>query len=118
MLGMVAGDGHGWGWSHGGLERLLRGNVPDPVAVERPVKGKSTEGGDDEDREQRPYRCEHWSLLADVAGSQRFCCHLEALLGAAWLSVRFPAIAAGRSLLTTVGQSPSTEKGTPDGGHY
>jgi hypothetical protein len=31
--------------------------VPDPVAEEGPVKGKSTEGSDDEDREQRPYRC-------------------------------------------------------------
>ena len=33
--------------------------VPDPVAEEGPVKGKSTEGSDDEDGEQRPYRCSH-----------------------------------------------------------
>jgi hypothetical protein len=39
------------------VPHLLRGNVPDPVAEEGPVKGKSTEGSDDEDREQRPNRC-------------------------------------------------------------
>jgi hypothetical protein len=37
--------------------RLLRVDVPDPIAEEGPVKGESTEGSDDEDREQRPYRC-------------------------------------------------------------
>jgi hypothetical protein len=36
---------------------VLKVDVPDPVAEEGPVKGKSTEGSDDEDREQRPYRC-------------------------------------------------------------
>jgi hypothetical protein len=41
------------------VPHLLRGDVPDPVAEEGPVKGKSTEGSDDEDREQRPYRCGH-----------------------------------------------------------
>jgi len=41
------------------VSHLLRGDVPDPVAEEGPVKGKSTEGSDDEDREQRPYRCGH-----------------------------------------------------------
>jgi hypothetical protein len=39
------------------VPHLLRGNVPDPVAEEGPVKGKSTEGSDDEDREQCPNRC-------------------------------------------------------------
>src|SRR6201986_4382273 len=36
---------------------VLKVDVPDPVAEEGPVEGKSTEGSDDEDREQRPYRC-------------------------------------------------------------
>jgi hypothetical protein len=36
---------------------LLTVDVPDPVAEEGPVEGKSTEGSDDEHREQRPYRC-------------------------------------------------------------
>jgi hypothetical protein len=39
------------------VARVLRVDVPDPVAEEGIVKGKSTEGSDDEDREQRPYRC-------------------------------------------------------------
>ena len=39
------------------VPHLLRGNVPDPVAEEGPVNGKSTEGSDDEDKEQRPNRC-------------------------------------------------------------
>ena len=39
------------------VSHLLRGDVPDPVAEEGLVKGKCTEGSDDEDREQRPYRC-------------------------------------------------------------
>jgi hypothetical protein len=33
------------------VPNLLRADVPDPVAEEGPVKGKSTEGSDDEDRE-------------------------------------------------------------------
>jgi hypothetical protein len=33
--------------------------MPDPVAEEGPVKGKSTQGSDDEDRDQRPYRLSH-----------------------------------------------------------
>jgi hypothetical protein len=37
--------------------RILKGDVPDPVAEEGPVKGKSTEGSDDEVKEQRPYHC-------------------------------------------------------------
>src|ERR1700757_875101 len=36
---------------------MIKVDVPDPVAEQGPVKGKSTEGSDDEDREQRPYRC-------------------------------------------------------------
>ena len=39
------------------VPHLLKVDVPDPVAEEGPVKAKSTEGSDDEDREQRPYRC-------------------------------------------------------------
>jgi hypothetical protein len=39
------------------LKRLFRVDPPDPVAEEGPVNGKSTEGSNDEDREQRPYRC-------------------------------------------------------------
>ena len=39
------------------VPHLVRGDVPDPVAEERSVKAKSTEGSDDEDSEQRPYRC-------------------------------------------------------------
>src|SRR5271156_2210398 len=41
------------------VPHLLRGDVPDPVAEEEPVKGRSTEGSDDEDRAQRPYHCGH-----------------------------------------------------------
>jgi hypothetical protein len=40
-------------------------------------------------------------------------CYVAALLRTACLSVRFPAIAAGRSRSTAVGQSRSAEKGTP-----
>src|SRR6516225_9799629 len=39
------------------VPRFLRVDVPDPVAEDGPVKGKSTERSDDEDREQRPYHC-------------------------------------------------------------
>src|SRR6516165_2801358 len=41
------------------VPRLVRVDVPDPVAEEGPVKGKSTEGSDDEDRDHRPYRFSH-----------------------------------------------------------
>jgi hypothetical protein len=34
-------------------------DAPDPVAEEGPVEGKSTEGTDNEDREQRPCCCSH-----------------------------------------------------------
>src|ERR1700757_5493809 len=39
------------------VPRILMGDVPDPVAEEGPVKSKSTERSDDEDRGQRPYDC-------------------------------------------------------------
>jgi hypothetical protein len=61
-------------WLLGGGPSLRRRwpitDVPDPVAGEWPVKGKSTEGSDDEDREQRPYRCSH-SLLLSAPSSPR-----------------------------------------------
>jgi hypothetical protein len=41
------------------VPHLLKGDAPDPVAEEGPVNGKSTKRSDDEDREQRPYRCSH-----------------------------------------------------------
>ena len=37
----------------------LKVDVPDPVAEQGPVKGKSTQRSDDEDGQQRPYRCSH-----------------------------------------------------------
>jgi len=39
------------------VPRILRVDVPDPVAEGGPVESKSTEGSDDEDGEQRPYHC-------------------------------------------------------------
>src|SRR6516162_1672462 len=70
----------------------LRGDVPDPAAEKGPVKGKSTEGSDDEDREQRPYRCGHQLLLSATVRAfdrspQRACCetgHFFALLCDPW----------------------------------
>src|ERR1700757_1029922 len=41
------------------VHRLVRVDVPDPVAEEGPVNGKGTEGSNDQDRQQRPYRCSH-----------------------------------------------------------
>ena len=41
------------------LTFIFRVDPPDPVAEEGPVKGKSTEGSNDEDREQHPYRFSH-----------------------------------------------------------
>jgi hypothetical protein len=41
------------------VPRLVKVDAPDPVAEEGPVKGKSTEGSDDEDRERRPYHFSH-----------------------------------------------------------
>src|SRR5271166_5678058 len=52
-LGVVIFDEQDWSLSD---ERRHKVDVPDPVAEAGPVKGKSTEGSDDEDREQRPYR--------------------------------------------------------------
>src|ERR1700758_4561527 len=41
------------------IPRLLKVDVPDPVAEEGLVKRKCTKGSDDEDREQRPYHFSH-----------------------------------------------------------
>jgi hypothetical protein len=39
------------------IPQVLAVDPPDPVAEQGPVKGKSTQGSDEEDRDQRPYRC-------------------------------------------------------------
>ena len=39
------------------VPHLLTVDVPDPVTEEGSVNGKSAEGSEDENREQRPYRC-------------------------------------------------------------
>jgi hypothetical protein len=52
------------------VPRILRVDVPDPVAEEGPVKNKSTEGSDDEDREQRPDHCSVHAFEGSPANRQ------------------------------------------------
>ena len=52
------------------VPRCVRVDAPDPVAEAGPVKGKSTEGSDAEDREQRPYCCSHALMVGRPTGIQ------------------------------------------------
>jgi len=91
-LGGAAGGVVGGRWTEcsPAVPRRLGVDVPDPVAEDGPVKGKSTKGGDDEDREQGPYHLDA-SCYTDVLMGARFAGTHQLLLRSPAMSVRRPA---------------------------